>query len=312
MGTFIIRPHIPSSPTTATDVGVWTQNSGSLAAAVLTPVDGNQAFTSLLSGTSSFYMNNLDWYLDGSLVPIGFASLPSGFTVLSAIVNYAVNAGNFFVNGVGHLRFDAFTESAAFTSADGSVYMVNDLLVQFPYPTLPLPTALDLNNGLFGVRYSGGTTGLAIDELSITGTYTLLGYSYTIPEDGNSVEVGDIISITSPGTNPLTDLDLTHLTISMTCGTVVPITQTQTLYTFAVPATCSGAGVVNILATGDGFQFSGSVPLGTLNVLLTNASGIYTLVPGKTNDTLYSSLRDGTTRNVKIPNPFGKTGYIGG
>lgn len=312
MGTFIIRPHIPSSPVTTTNAGVWTENSGSLAAAVLAPVDGNQAFTSVLATTASFYMNNLDWYLDGSLVPIGFGSLPAGFNVLSAIVNYACNSGNFFSNGSGFLRFDAFTESSAFTAADGSVYNVNDLLVQFPYPTTPVPTALDLNNNLFGVRYAGGTTGLTIDELFISGTYNLLSYDYDLPDNNTSVEVGDLITITSPGTNPLTDLDLTQLTISLACGTVVPITQTKTLFTFRVPSSCSGNGATAVTATGNGVQFSGSVPLGYITILLTNASGIYTLVVGKSSDTLYSSLRDGTTRDVKIPDPFAKTGFIGG
>ncbi len=56
--------------------------------------------------------------------------------------------------------------------------------------------------------------------------------------------------------------------------------------------------------------FSGSVPLGNFIILLTNGSGIYQFQTGKTNDTLYSSARDGSTYDVKIPNPFGKTGFF--
>lgn len=56
--------------------------------------------------------------------------------------------------------------------------------------------------------------------------------------------------------------------------------------------------------------FEGSVPLGTFTILVANASGIYRLVDGKTNDTLYHSSRDGTTYDVKFPNPFGKTGFF--
>lgn len=56
--------------------------------------------------------------------------------------------------------------------------------------------------------------------------------------------------------------------------------------------------------------FGGSVPLGTFNILVAEASGIYQLVDGKTNDTLYATARDGTTYDVKIPDPNGKTGFF--
>lgn len=60
-------------------------------------------------------------------------------------------------------------------------------------------------------------------------------------------------------------------------------------------------------------QFSGSVTLGRLiTIYFLSATGIYTLVPGKANDTLYVEDNPGDTIDVKIPNPFFKTGYIGG
>ncbi len=65
---------------------------------------------------------------------------------------------------------------------------------------------------------------------------------------------------------------------------------------------------ITIIAYGPGF--SGSVPLGNFVILVTKGSGIYQFVNGKTNDTLYSSTRDGTTYDVKIPNPFAKTGFF--
>lgn len=69
-------------------------------------------------------------------------------------------------------------------------------------------------------------------------------------------------------------------------------------------------GNVPIIIICGGPPFSGSVPLGTFTILETNGSGVYQFQNGKTNDTLYSSTRDGTTYNVKIPNPFGKTGFF--
>ena len=59
-----------------------------------------------------------------------------------------------------------------------------------------------------------------------------------------------------------------------------------------------------------GRQFGGTVPLGTLTVITTEASGIYKFTIGKKNDTIYRAARDGTTYDVKIPNPGGQTGFF--
>jgi len=64
-----------------------------------------------------------------------------------------------------------------------------------------------------------------------------------------------------------------------------------------------------IICSGPPFP-GGSVPLGNFTILVANASGIYHLVDGKAEDTLYSSVRDGTTFDVKIPNPGAKTGFF--
>lgn len=52
-----------------------------------------------------------------------------------------------------------------------------------------------------------------------------------------------------------------------------------------------------------------TIALGELTILIANASGIYTLTQGKTNDTLYLRA-DSSTFDFKIPNPFGKTGLV--
>lgn len=68
------------------------------------------------------------------------------------------------------------------------------------------------------------------------------------------------------------------------------------------PGTLTGAGY-------GGFNLGGS----SLNdvVFMMNVSGIYTLVEGKTHDTLYERMTGITSQNVKIPDPFVKTGFIG-
>lgn len=67
-----------------------------------------------------------------------------------------------------------------------------------------------------------------------------------------------------------------------------------------------GTGVTIIIGT----QFRGSVTLGSFTILVANGSGIYRFVANKSSDTLYTAARDGTTYDVKIPNPGGKTGFF--
>ena len=66
------------------------------------------------------------------------------------------------------------------------------------------------------------------------------------------------------------------------------------------PYNPSGVGI-------GGLEFNGLVPL----LAVKNMSGIYTLVPNKTNDTIYTGF-GASTVDVKKPNPMFKTGYIGG
>lgn len=64
---------------------------------------------------------------------------------------------------------------------------------------------------------------------------------------------------------------------------------------------------INIIGNG-GLILGGETAL----TLLKDVSGIYTIVPGKTNDTLYDRQTGQTEVDVKIPNPKFGTGYIGG
>ena len=57
-----------------------------------------------------------------------------------------------------------------------------------------------------------------------------------------------------------------------------------------------------------GLVLNGDAPL----TLLKDVSGIYTLVPGKTSDTLIDRQTGATSAELKIPDPFAKTGFIGG
>jgi len=273
------------------------------------------------SGVINFSLIGSCFYLDGSGIPISFAGLPAGFTPtwpLTLSSPQTITGGGVSDGALGLLQVPA-DATGSLLSNYGTYGPVSINITGFLGPFTDIILA-GVNSLLAILTFQCSIThnvllGNAVevyDVIDISGDYTILQYSYDIPQDGDEVDPGETITITSPGTDPLTDLDLSQLTITMACGTVIPIIQTPTMFRFTVPFACSGAGVSNIVATGNGVQFSGSVTLGTLDILLANASGIYTLVRGKTNDTLYSGARDGTTYDVKIPDPFAKTGYIGG
>lgn len=57
-----------------------------------------------------------------------------------------------------------------------------------------------------------------------------------------------------------------------------------------------------------GTTFSGTVTLGTLNILIADVTGMYVMIKDKRSDTVYD--RTGDTREIKIPDPFAKTGFI--
>ena len=63
-----------------------------------------------------------------------------------------------------------------------------------------------------------------------------------------------------------------------------------------------------IITMDGGINFNGSMSL----LAIEDISGIYTLVPDKLTDTVYDGLSGGTHLEVAIPEPFFKTGYIGG
>lgn len=69
--------------------------------------------------------------------------------------------------------------------------------------------------------------------------------------------------------------------------------------------------VIKVIIKGGGKQFEGSIPVAIIpTIFFTNPTGIYTLVPGKTNDTIYIQDDPPNTVDLKIPDPFAKTGFV--
>lgn len=146
-----------------------------------------------------------------------------------------------------------------------------------------------------------------------------------------NIKPGDIIRITTADPNldltDVTEISLTYLdNLGVTQIIVISIIfifyQSPTLIIFEVPPyipkifvpTVPGYPNIPIIPkiTIVGTTFSGSVSLAPIIITLADTSGIYFLSANKTNDTLYDNINTPDTTDVKIPDPFIKSGFIGG
>lgn len=239
-------------------------------------------------------------YLDGSGVPISFASLPAGWipTTVQARMRSSVNAQD--ATYKVYLQFNALTESPNFVTLPGP-----SSFSSFNWPSVTMPSALSLFNNGIGLRIDNTTIGQRSSReylgMMIVGNYDIQSFGWSIETTG-SVQSGDEVTIVGDGENSLTDIEEVCLiwdTITI-CLTEF-LVQTPTRLTLIVP---SGVNASGFSLTADG------VFLGSLVYIFEDASGIYTLTKDKTTDTVYDGAHDGTTNEVKIPNPFIKTGFV--
>lgn len=247
---------------------------------------------------------------------------------ISAII--VILSGQF---GSGTIGGDDFGTDATITGV-GEQYKT--------WPGASPPSLFTLSSGEMHISITDDATvggSIIVSAFRLYGTYTILSFSWTLENPSVPITTGSLISITSPG--GVGGLDLSHVTdptISFVDDLGTPhtiaipsiITQTSTLLQFYYFLWWTSTGLdtgtgnrivtevgirpstpVTVSVTGDGTQFSGSLVLGTLNVYIAQATGIYKIVSGKTADTLYTGDED-TTLDVKIPNPYAKTGFIGG
>lgn len=344
MGTFIIRPTgVASGGTPTYDANGGYPNDAAgwfivdyptvtlLDAIQATTTEPNEFQFDVFSDASpNSYDNTLRLlfsgsciYLDGSLTPIAFAGLPSGFTALSASV-----------------KIDSPSQSGP-SSGSNDYYMqwqtgvngtVNTPSYDISFSGTP-PTMLDILSEGMGIRCNivvsdpsdvgsigGFPNGLC--NFRIEGTYSAVSYTFDLEIPDEPVDTGSPITVTSDPTDPLAiDFEqVTGISIDYTDDNGDPQSISVTSITkqdtneliFLIPdltsiGTPPGVIIINITSS----QFSGSVTLGKLiTIYFINAPGIYRLVADKTSDTLYD-VENGGTVDVKIPDPFWETGFIG-
>lgn len=168
----------------------------------------------------------------------------------------------------------------------------------------------DLNNGA-----------MQVGSQLITGNYDIISTSWqlenlTFPNTNVPLIIrpGDIVKISTPDNSyDFTTIDKVNFNPTTFVFSTSFITWTPLSITLQVPylnaySPASPSGVITI----EGTQFSGSAVLAPVLTLLADSSGIYSIVPNKISDTLYVGAGSSLTADNKIPNPFIKTGFIGG
>lgn len=352
MGTFVIRPTelssggtplIDGNDTPADEYGGWVMDTvppDTILDAMLDAL--NDHFMQVVKYTNAApgsYNNTLRFncigdciYLDGSLTPISYNTLPAGFNPLTASVEIDI-AGTSVPGGGGVANY--FLQQGII--GDGPVNTNS-----FPYEFTPIPpTMLAIVNNGMGLKINltvdtnpdVGSIG-SVFNFRIEGTYEISSFSVTLdpiptppiqriqisisslgPEEGG-MDLSQLITDYGDGMSGINIQYTDHsgpdpviITINIPTINILFISETSMI--FSLPDVFPFVNEdMTVIVTGNGQQFSGTVSLGVLQILNEDASGIYKIVKNKTCDTFYDRSSD--TMDVMIPQPLIRTGYIGG
>lgn len=230
-------------------------------------------------------------------------TLPAGITPLTAIPQLTTNHPG---PDTGYL----FTITALGSGVGGTT-PTRDITIFYTYNTVPSMFLLMTES--IGVIVTHPTNYGAIYGLFITGTYEITASQFTLSNPTVPVYVGDKVVITAdPDTGNLDHIKtvqlsaidpITHLLTVLTTidiDSYYIIWWESDLFEFYLPLELGDfEGFLFIELIGDpGTSFTGSVLVGTLQVLFEDASGIYSLVKNQTHDVLY--FREGYTTNTKL------------
>lgn len=167
---------------------------------------------------------------------------------------------------------------------------------------------------------------LRMDTFVITGVYNTAQLQFTLntPNAGPGGEVsvtattGSFLSFTSFKIKWLND-DGTYNERTIPSNFI--LTWTATSLIFRVPLNDDpdedlipyGGTRLALFGVGNGLPYTGDIQIANINVQLVNGSGVYTLVPGKTDDTYYDrSVSPVSTLDLKIPDPFIRSAFLKG
>jgi len=262
-----------------------------------------------------------DIYLDGAVSPVSFSGLPAGFNLLSAFVSISDLAVTVTPPVTGTAEY--FLQQANGTEGEADTPI-------FPYDmSFPQPTMLEVINNGIGLRVAIAATAapgfsqiFPFYNFFISGEYEIISFDWTLENAGTPVQIGDEVRIVNNIAGAGGLAGVSKVCVSFVDGGVLQTfcaiidTHTDDLITFLIPSGLgefTGPTTLYVTLYGNGIQFTGSVTLQTtLQLLFLDASGIYTLIKNKKTDTIYDRDNPGQTLEVKIPNPYARTGLVGG
>lgn len=258
-GTFILRPTTLTSAGNVfydgnafpNDAKGWLIDNYPVATILEIAAQTNVAnvqfagFSDVASGLGSlidtlrFNFSGSSFYLDGSVVPIPFSSLPAGFFALTASVKLVVTLPLGQPIAPGFIHYWLQQANGDNGTQDTATYS---------YGSIPPPILTIYNQGI-GMKGSVSITSFAnagsvalLYDLRVEGTYeTIINPSTAVP--GQQVTVTDL----------LVDLrDVTQVLIGTTVATI--FSQTLTTLVFIVPSGISGTFTVYLTTSGAPFS----------------------------------------------------------
>ncbi len=277
------------------------------------------------AGTCNFvFFNTLS--LDGG-PEIAWSGLPVGFTIISAVIQvlnsiaHDQNGNPPPPGGPSAILTNSFLPPSF--SYNNPPDFLTSKSISLPISNIDLLTLLgstcviSANSGtgvidankvtVKGVQADKITPTLSSPTIHISGTYDIEQFQWTLENPTTPVRVGDKVKILSSIPTAITDIILTITdpitkkpkTIDIPLDSNYVIFWSLTEFWFYLPIELGTfTGLLLIDLVGDGTQFSGSVFVGSLQVLFEDASGIYSLVPSQTNDILY--FRAGYITDTKL------------
>lgn len=284
----------------------------------------------------SIYLDGSSVPISFQTLPAGFTPITA--TLISPNSDFTgILLGNTIGSSLALKVYFQFNSQNKKLIADFFTQDITETAGPYSFVANPVPSMLSLINNGCGINWElTGTpganhSGLAFfDDLHIFGTYNILRSQFSLSNPTVPISVGDKIEITSPTNSasdikqilfdyidPVTNTDkqiilnlnsnnITENTSenvvingNIISGTNFIIFQSAKFFQFYLPfgfGTFSGTVTITLVVKGT--QFSGSVVIGTLQILFEDTTGIYTLVKGQTNDLLY--FREGHTTDIKF------------
>jgi hypothetical protein len=262
---------------------------------------------------------------------IRFASLPAGFHLLSFTTikdqsgfAYIAQGSNFGdSNVIASIQYGSRGPQITNWQSNGYTGFG---WYPAPVPYLgPQPKILDLITFIeVKVNLIPGATNAAdfgiSQNIELAGTYDIISTSWqlenlTFPNTNTPLIIrpGDLVKISTPDNSyDFTTIDKVYFNTFNFVFSGSFITWTPLEITFQVPYIDALSPTSSTIISIEGTQFSGSAVLASALILLADSSGIYSIIDGKTSDTLYVGNGSSLTEDNKIPDPFAKTGFIGG